>query len=39
MVKMVVLGDSQAVLKCGPSLTVEHKLPPGKFGMATLRFV
>jgi hypothetical protein len=39
LVRMAVLGDSQAVLRRGPSLTVEHKLPPGRFGMAKLRFI
>jgi hypothetical protein len=38
LVSMVALGDSQAVLRRGPSLTVEHKLPPGQFAMARLRF-
>jgi hypothetical protein len=38
VVKMVELGQSTAVLVRGPSLTVEHKLPPGAFAMAKLRF-
>jgi hypothetical protein len=38
MVKMVEIGESAAVLLRGPSLTVEHKLPPGSFAMARLRF-
>jgi hypothetical protein len=38
LVSMVELGDSLSILKRGPSLTAEHKFPPGKFGMAKLRF-
>jgi hypothetical protein len=36
LVKVVELGESSGVLTRSPSLTVEHKLPPGTFAMAKL---